>query len=326
MLTFKKIAVLFLSIVITAVLLFFLFRQVDKKSLFEIIKKSDKLLLFFAFLISSLNYILGFYRWHMLLKVLKINLSVKRIITSFSGGIFFNVFLPSTIGGDLVRSMDLSAHTQKPAEILSTVFLDRLSGYIGLVIVTLVALLFGWKFIEDATVFGTLLFIVGLLIAVLLVLFNNFLYRKINSMLNSADSGKIRDLLTNLHQKIYYFREHKSVMLKNIFISILIQTVAPLAFYFISLSLGIDTNIACFFIFLPIIGAITLLPISIGGLGLRDASTIFFFSKVGVSKDVSFAMSLISFFFLLVFAAIGGFIYVLTIHHRRLQPHKASLV
>jgi len=52
----------------------------------------------------------------MLLKAAKINLPLKRVIMSFSGGVFFNVFLPSTIGGFL-RSMDLAKHTQKQKKL-----------------------------------------------------------------------------------------------------------------------------------------------------------------------------------------------------------------
>jgi Kef-type K+ transport system membrane component KefB len=51
---------------------------------------------------------------------------------------------------------------------------------------------------------------------------------------------------------------------------------------------------------------------------LRDATTIFFFTKVGLSKDLSLSISLISFIFLVVVGCIGGIIYVLTLHSRRL--------
>jgi hypothetical protein len=73
-----------------------------------------------------------------------------------------------------------------------------------------------------------------------------------------------------------------------------------------------------YIVFIPIVGAITMLPISIGGLGVRDASTIFFLAKAGVGNDLALAMSLISFFFILIYAAAGGLIYVLTVSHRRL--------
>jgi hypothetical protein len=320
----KKILSVLLRISISIILLIFLFRLVDKRILLEVIKNADKPLLFLAFFTLFFIYLFCLFRWEMLLKAADIRLPLKRVIISFSGGIFFSLFLPSTIGGDLMRSIDLAAHTKKPKEVVATVFLDRLSGYTGLVILALLALLFGWKFIQDSSVLFSAVIITAVLIAVLLILFNNFLYSKINKFLDTSGAGKIRESIKNLHQEIHIFRHHKKMILNNLAMSLFIQTISPISFYFIALSLGIKINIVYFFIFLPIIGAITLLPISIGGLGLRDATTIFFFAKAGVSKDLSFAMSLLSFLFILIYGALGGLIYVLTIRHRRLQSPQPS--
>lgn len=322
--TLKKIISIILRVGISIILLIFLFKQVDKKSLFEIIKGANKGFLFFAFLIYFLTYIFCVLRWEMLLKAVKIHLSLKRIIISSAGGFFFSLFLPSTIGGDLVRSIDLATHTRRPREVVATVFLDRLSGYVGLVILANLALFLGWRFVQDRSVLISVGIITAILIAVLLVLFNRFIYSKINAFLHSPSAGKIREAIKDLHQELHLFRHHKRTILGNIIFSLIIQTITPISFYIIALGLGMKINILYFFVFLPIIGAITMLPISIGGLGLRDATTIFFFAKAGLSKDLSFAMSLVSFFFILIYAAIGGFIYVLTVHHRRIQHHPPS--
>jgi uncharacterized protein (TIRG00374 family) len=322
----KKIFSIFLRVGISIVILAFLFRQVDEKVLFGIIRNANKPLLVLAFLIFGLIYVLCLWRWKMLLEAVKIRLPLKRIIISFAGGIFFNMFLPSTIGGDFVRSLDLAAHTKKPRQIVATVFLDRLSGYIGLVIVALLALLFGWKLLQDRSTLFSVVLITAILIAILFFLFNGFVFSKVNKFFESPGTGKIKEAIGNLHEEIHYFKNHKRVIIDNLALSFFIQIVSPMTFYTIALSLGIKISITYFFIFLPIIGAITLLPISIGGLGLRDATTIFFFAKAGVGKDLAFAMSLISFLFLLLYAALGGLIYVLTIHHRRLQPDQPSIV
>lgn len=314
---FKKILSIIFRVGISIALLIFLFRRVDIVSLLKIIKNADKGLLFLAFLVCSLPYILSIFRWEMLLKAIKINLSLKRIIISFSGGIFFNLFLPSTIGGDLMRSLDLAAHTKRPKEVIATVFLDRLSGYTGLVIMALIALFFGHKILEDRSVFYAVAVIIGVLVVILLVLFNKSVYSWINKLLHSPDAGKIRELIKNLHQEIHYFREHKKIIICNVFLSTIIQTIPPLAFYVIALAIGIKLNLVYFFIFIPIIGAITLLPISIGGLGLRDAAVVYFFAKAGLSHDPAIAISLLNFFFIVAYAGIGGLIYVLTVQHRR---------
>lgn len=318
----KKILPVVLRIAISIVLLGFLLRQVDIKGLCLVIRNADTLFLLLAFIIYFAAYALGIFRWEMLLKGANIHLSLKRVIISFAGGIFFNVFLPSSIGGDFMRSIDLATHTKRPKEVVATVLLDRLSGYIGLVIVALLALLFGFGIIQDRNALVSVSVITAILVVVLLVLFNKFLYTKINQLLRSSAAGKIREAIRNLHEEIHIFRNHKKIILNNLALSIIIQLIIPLAFYIIALSLDIKLNIIYYFVYLPIIGAITLLPISIGGLGLRDAVTVFFFAQAGVNKDLALAMSLINFFFILVFAAIGGLIYILTVRHRRMPHHE----
>lgn len=333
----RKIFSIFFRISVSIILLAFLFKQIDKRVLLATIKNVDKSLLFLAFFIFFINYILCLFRWEMLLKTAKIYLPFKRVIISFAGGTFFSLFLPSTIGGDFVRSLDLAIHTKRPREVVATVFLDRLSGYIGLVIVALLAVFFGSRLMQDKNVFISVAIITTILIVVLLILFNKFLYSKINQLLHSSGrspaQGKglsvldnIRESLKNLHQEIHIFRHQKKVILQNLVLSLFIQAINPITFYVIALSLGIKMNIIYFFVYLPIIGAITLLPISIGGLGLRDATTIFFFAKAGLAKDLAFAMSLLSFFFILIYGILGGLIYVFTVHHRRIQHYKSPCI
>jgi hypothetical protein len=107
-------------------------------------------------------------------------------------------------------------------------------------------------------------------------------------------------------------------------LSILIQIASPVVFLLVGCALGIEAPGVYYFIIFPIVSAITMLPISIGGLGVRDALTVYFFSQIGVTRDLAFAMSLVSFFFICAWGAVGGLIYVLTVRHRRLQPHAQS--
>jgi len=270
----KKIISFLIRIVISIILLILLFKfqDIDIPSLLENVKHANKPLLTLAFSVSFLGYFLCFCRWKMLLNAIDIHPPFKKLIGSFSGGIFFSIFLPSTIGGDVVRSLDLSAHTQKPREVIATVFLDRLSGYMGVVIVVLFSLFFGWRLVCDSrAVLLSIAIITSVLILILLVLFNGFLFSQINKLLSSPRAGRIQESLKSLHQELHYFKDHKKVLIKNLVFSLLVQIVSPLATYVAALALGINVNFIYFFIFYPIIAAITLLPIAIGGLGLRES-------------------------------------------------------
>ncbi len=321
MLKFKNILLFLLRFSVSLLLLFILFKinKIDLQLLIESIRATDKRLLGAGFLIFFFVYVLGFLRWQMLLKVAGIKLDLRRLISAYAGGIFFSIFLPSTIGGDLVRTADLAESTKQPRQVIATVFLDRLSGYIGLVLVILPALLLGRGLVLDKFVFTSVSVITGLLIIGLLVLFNNHCYLIITKFLNTPGARKVKEAIKSLHQEIHIFRNHKKMIIGNLMLSFFIQFIVPVSVYFIALALGIKINFIYFFIFLPIISAVTLLPLSLGGLGFREGLFVVYFAKAGVVEQSALAMSLLLFFFAVFYGAIGGLIYVFTVHYRRLQ-------
>jgi len=326
MIRVKNALSLLARISVSVLLLFFLFKinKIDLQVLVKDIAGTDKRLLAAGFLTFFFAHSLSFLRWQMLLRTAGIRIPLKRLIRSFSGGIFFSIFLPSTIGGDLVRAADLAGYTKKTKEVIATVFLDRLSGYVGLVFVILPALFLGRGLVLDKVVLFSVSVIILLLAAGLLVLFNQAIYSKITKFLTAPGAGKIKEMIKNMHREIYLFRNHKRMIGLNLLLSFFIQLIVPVSVYFIGLSLGIKINLIYFLIFLPIIGAITLLPIAIGGLGLREGLFVVYFAKAGVVKQLALAMSLLSFSFVVFYGAMGGIIYVLTVHHRRLQPNQSS--
>ena len=300
----KKILSFLLRVCISVILLvvLFCFKKINLHDLIYDIKSADKPLLLLAFAIFFISSFLGVVRWQMLLKASKVDIPLKRIVTSYAGGVFFSLFLPSSIGGDVARTIDLANQTQKPKEIFATVLLDRLSGYVGLVIMVLFTLLIGWREIDkDIAVLITIGIIVGILAVVLLVLFNKFLYQGVNKILRLLKSDKIRETLKNLFYEIHYFRKNKKIVFYNILVSLLIQILGPLVFYLTALSLGVaGINILYFFIFIPIIGAITLLPISLGGFGLRENTAVILFAKAGLAGNSAVAMAFLNSVFILL--------------------------
>ena len=172
---FKKTLSIFLRIGISIILFVILFhsKEIDLHSLLDYIRSANKPFLLLAFFLSLLNYILCFFRWNILLKAANIHLPVKRVVISFCGGVFFSLFLPSSIGGDFARSIDLAKHTQKTKEVIATVFMDRLIGYVGLASVTLFSCVLGWEIVKnDIAILSSVAIIISILIFILLVLFN----------------------------------------------------------------------------------------------------------------------------------------------------------
>lgn len=318
----KKTISASLRVFISIVLLLVLFRKIDFKGTLKVIARLNPLYFIAAIAIFFIIYVLVFYRWKMLLDTRKAGVSSLRVFTSFSGGLFFNLFTPSTIGGDLSRSIDLGTHTKSYSVIAATVLLDRLSGFAGLVTVAMVSLIFGYRVINDFSVYISIFFFAVLLGGIFLALFNEGIYRRLNRSV--AKKGNFWENFKKLHSEIYFFRRHTAVLYANLGCSILIQAGASLFSYFLLRSLNIRISIIYPLVFNPVITVITAMPISIGGLGLRDASSIFFYAKAGVAKDAALAQSLLNFAVIVIFGLIGGMVYVSTLRYRRLQPHQTD--
>jgi len=324
----KNILVLGLRVSVSILLLFLLFKfnKIDPKVLIQEIIGADKILLVIGLLLFFFCYLNGFLRRRMLLEAAGLKIALKKLVSVYSGGVFFSVFLPSTIGGDLLRVADLAEHTKKAKVVFATVFLDRLSGYVGLVLVMLPALLLGRALVWDRVVLTSVSVIISVLVLGLLVLFNNKIYFWISRFLAAPGAGKIKETIKNIHQEIHVFRNHKRLIITNLVLSFLIQLIVPVSAYFVGLSLGVNISFIYFLIFLPIIGAVTLLPIALGGLGLREGLFVVYFAKAGVVKQLALAMSFFSFSFLVFYGAIGGLIYVLTVRYRCLQSDQSPCV
>jgi len=223
----------------------------------------------------------------------------------------------------MMRAIDLSRHTNRSREVVATVLLDRISGYVGLVLIALFAVIIGGHLIENTSVIVSVVLITVILILGLLVLYNTRIYSKISAFLQAGRASRIRGYIKDLHHEIHIFKHNKKVIVNNIIFSLLVQMTGPIMFYLIAASMGLKLKLIYFFVYIPIIGAVSMLPISIGGLGLRDAITIYFFGKAGVAKDLAFAMSLVNFSFILITGIAGGLIYyVFTVRNRRLQSRQ----
>ncbi len=315
----KKIFSIFLRITVSIVFLFFLFRQVDFKNVLSIIKNSNCFVLSLIFLISILVNFLCFLRWKIVLKSFDLQIPIKFLISSFCGALFFNTFLPTSIGGDFMRTVDLSLYTKRPGDVVASVFLDRLNGYIGMVFILILAVALGNYVKLDPVFLYVVISIVVFLVFVLFILFNSKVYKLLNSLLYSPKAGKIRSILHEIHERMYHFKNRKKDFLYTVVISFFIQLLVPVSAFFIMLSIGVKISIIYFIIFVPLVSLIMLLPISLGGWGVREASFVFFMTKIGVDKNLALAGVLIGSVLTLAVSAIAGLIYVFTLHNRRLQ-------
>ena len=179
------------------------------------------------------------------------------------------------------------------------------------------ALLFSYKrFINDAAVLFSVGILALILCLTLTILFSRAIFTKLASVFNRFASFK--QGLLNFNEYILFFRNKRKILALDLALSFFIQVLGSIVYYLLALSLNINLPLIYFLIFVPIINAIAVLPITIGGLGLRDSSAVFFFAKIGVEANLAVSLSLIWFLLTVVVGLAGGILYVCTLSSRRI--------
>ena len=313
-----------LKTVISFSLIFYLLHKINNEIGFEkltgIFTGIDIYWLIFAVVLVTASNLLGAFQWRFLLRSREIDISYGRTLSYYYTGLFFNNFLLSLFGGDISRIYDISKHSGKSSTAISSVFLDRI---IGLTAMAILAVIFG---IIASNLFnnGYFLMLTGgfflfFLFIFLFFYFKNFA-KKFQAVTEKVLPAVVFQKLREVYNSINYFKNHRKLILCLLLNSLVVQSLRIGAHYVAALSLNINdvvsVSIWYFYIFIPIIFVITLLPVSIGGLGVREGIGVVLFGYVGISKGMAFSIEFLAYIIGIIASVPGGLAFVLKKHEK----------
>jgi len=242
----------------------------------------------FGLVYYTLCQLLSTLRWQVLLRARGVEVGFLRLFRLYMIGMFANNFLPGAAGGDAVKVLGLYSN-QRPADVaVASVLVERFLGLAALGLLGLIAsvpLLFGPR--GD---FVILLATVGTAAAITLagvVVWSPPISGRIARTLENTRASRIGDMIYKIFDATRIYWDHKQALLAAFALSVAVQ--AMIAFYYAlaAVVLRVDVNPIYFFAFLPSITLVSILPMSIGGLGVRELVMIYLFSRVGVdSADI----------------------------------------
>jgi len=320
MLKSKKFFLVF-RIVVTLAILFALFKLIPYRKIIEVFKDSDKIYLVFGALTFFSCYLIAAARWKFLLSSLGVHMSSKEVFYAFFSGLFFNLFFPSFVAGDVFRSMSVSYRHGSSKKVASSVLMDRFSGGVALALVALIAYLLGRNILSDPEVFIAIAILCLTALFLSLVIFNKSVFLFLTKIFRKNDV--IEEKIISFHDQLYFFKRNPKVLLRSLCFSLPIQMLVPVSFFITSRAFGVEISIIHFFILVPVIMAIAMVPITIAGAGTREASSVYFFSLIGIAKSVGLGIALLNLILMIFVGIIGGFFYVI-VYHRWLQSHSQS--
>ncbi len=315
----SKTTKLWLKLIISAGLFasLFIFGKIDLSKTWQAAVLANRWYLSAAVIIFLGSVILNSHRWQLLAEAVGFKRPLHQLVQYYYVGMFFNLFLPSTVGGDFSRCYYLSKGTGRYGRALYSVLADRALGIAVLFLMATAGILFGpggaglpWQlktpiFAGTLLVFGVLPFVPQL--SRLLLGEKNWLTRQFN---NSAAS--------------IYWRDKRLFSVCMLW-SIVLQLVMVGIHIVIGLALGL-TNIPLWYylVFYPSVAVLGFITPSFNGIGIREWAYTYFLTMMGVDRSHALTYALIWLGLTTGMSLVGGIVYLLG--HFKIAPGEVELL
>lgn len=296
-----------LKIIISIGLIVWIARGIDAQALAGVLRQAKVGWLALALLFSFGGILARVKRWHTLLASLKVRVPFSELTQIYFIGFLFNNLLPSGLGGDAVRMVELKRHSSRAGDAVTSVLVDRMVGLFGSLSLALVALAFRWQAVPAQIAVVAVLATGGLAVT-LFLLIDTTVYnalRKTGLFRALTDLKFVRGLFDS-------FQDYSLPTLMRAYGFSLLLSAALIGMNFsIGAALGANIGLVHYLVFVPLASIVLILPISFAGLGVRESAYVFLFGQVGVADEVAFSLSLLVYFLgNAIPGLLGGVIYL----------------
>ncbi|MFA5333557.1 MAG: lysylphosphatidylglycerol synthase transmembrane domain-containing protein [Candidatus Nanoarchaeia archaeon] len=299
----KKSTNFLIKLIISIFILVFIINKLDFNQIFEI--KINWFFFLICMILGSLNiFICTFRWWYLNNKIYDIKTPFFMLFKLYLIGVFFNLFLPSSIGGDTIKSYNIYKYSNKKLSAIHAIFFDRLLGLIILSIFAIVGLTY-ILFFSNLIINSIEILLTFSIIILGFTLFLPFI----------GDFPIFSKLL--FFKKLKEFFLYSEIIIKNkkkllvpILMTFLFQFSCIIVSFIMSKAVGMNVNFIFFMAFIPISTIIILIPITFAGMGLREVSFVFLFSLIGVKAEEIILVPLLVFSINVILGLLGGVFYI----------------
>ncbi len=269
-------------------------------------------LLVLAFALHAFGFLISARRWKLILDRQGAGFSHGQLLRSLLVGSFFNLFLPTRFGGDIVRVSDTRRIGSGVTGSLAVVVYERMSGIVALLLFALLSSLLKIGFLRQMPILAVSLLVslsgVLLLLLAWKKLPRGFLARR---PCRRPWGRKLLDRLDAFHGIILDFISQRDLSARVFFWAMLLQLNVVLHYFLIGQALRLERiPLLDYFFAIPIMLFVLSFPISINGLGVRDLFLVQLFTTYGYPAQFALAFSLLDLAFNVVLGIIGGLIYI----------------
>jgi len=305
----KKVLSLSLKMVVSLTILILLFQRTDTGLVWKTISSIKPTIFFICLVLYAADQFLSTYRWAILLYANGLKVPFPRLVSLYFIGMFFNNLLPTMVGGDLVKGYYLYRFSGQGGKTIASIFVDRYAGFFTLLTISLISLLFGYPYVKDTPIPWLVILLVTGLFSFSLILWVERLHNRAMGWIERIRVFRVNERIESFYRAVMVYRGNPGVLLKVFGLSFIVQLIGITLIYLLSRGFSLSIPIWYFFLLVPVAISISMVPISIAGLGVREGAFVFLFGRVGVSSHEALSLSLAWFSVTLVLSLIGGIEY-----------------
>jgi len=252
-------------------------------------------------------------RWKLLTSTYGIKVEYSRLFIFYFIGLFFNNFLPTSIGGDLSRAYYLSRYCTDKAGSIGTVLLERVLGLFATLSLASISLIWVLGYFRSLKILYYTIFLGFMIVIFFALVMSRRLYRRLNGIISLITFYDIGDKLLKVFDTLHFFRYRKKILLGGYIFSLLSQISHIFMNFVLAKSLSLDVSLGYFFLLVPIIFIFSLLP-SINGVGVRDAGYVLLLKRQAIQPSQALSLSFMVIAIPTIMSLIGGLFFIFYKH------------
>ena len=310
----RRYALVVFKLAVSVILLWVLFSRIDVSKLWASTETASLPWLIAALVIYAITVAASVWRWHLLLSAQDVQVDANRLAGSYLVALFFNNFLPSNIGGDVIRIRDTARQAGSKTLATAVVLVDRGLGLMGLVLVAAC----GASLAAGGAARGALPILpvwlwAGFLLGAAL---------SAPAVLAPAGFGRMLQPLRILHPEwidnriekitsvLSRFRDRPGALASCFGGAVFVQAGTVVFYLAVAYALHIGIGPWDLAVIVPLSFILQMAPVSINGFGVREAAFTLYFSRLRLPIESALLVSLVPTALVMLFSLSGAAVYV----------------
>lgn len=293
----------------TVILLYLVIRKVGIGELVDTMRQADPLWLVLSLLLSPFLVLVSVIKWQILLRSQGMKVSLGRLYALYLVGHFFNYFLPSNVGGDVVRGYELGNYLRKGAQAMASVFMERYTGFVMLVAFAVVSSLTNLRFLRETGLAPAVLIVVLALLVVLWLILDERPMNLLNRLVRLPLAQAYLRKLNKFHASLNSYRNDRATLVAALGWSMAFMILAILNVYVTALAFHQPVSPVKISVIVPFILIVSMFPLTINGLGVNEWAYVLLFTWFGMPASLGLSTVLFIRAKNVLFSLVGGVLY-----------------